>query len=127
MVRLSHSHIRIGTFQYFAARGEIEALRLLTDHVIARHYPAAAAAEPSPYRALLDAVIARQAAPDPTLWRLALEACAEACRACGAECAKHGGKFGHCRICRDACARCEQACREVLKAYPTGGTAQARH
>ena len=61
LARIASSHIRVGTFQYFAAREDIDALRLLADHVIARHYPAAADAE-RPYRALLDAVIAAQAA-----------------------------------------------------------------
>lgn len=60
VVRVAASHIRVGTFQYFAARGDTEGLRLLADHVIDRHYPDAAAA-PDPYRALLDAVVARQA------------------------------------------------------------------
>ena len=60
LTRVASSHIRVGTFQFFAARGDEEALRLLADHVIARHYPAAAQAE-RPYRALLDAVIAAQA------------------------------------------------------------------
>ncbi len=60
LTRVAASHIRIGTFQYFAARGEIEALRLLTDHVIARHYPELADA-PHPPAALLAAVVERQA------------------------------------------------------------------
>ena len=60
LTRVAASHIRVGTFQFFAARGDVEGLRLLADHVIARHDPAAAAAA-SPYRALLDGVIARQA------------------------------------------------------------------
>jgi uncharacterized protein YdiU (UPF0061 family) len=60
LTRVASSHIRVGTFQYFAARADTEAVRLLADHVIARHYPDAAMAE-NPYRALLDAVIARQA------------------------------------------------------------------
>jgi len=60
LTRVASSHIRVGTFQFFAARDDAEALRLLADHVIARHYPAAATA-PNPYRALLDAVIAAQA------------------------------------------------------------------
>jgi uncharacterized protein YdiU (UPF0061 family) len=60
LTRIAASHIRIGTFQFFAARGDIEGLRLLADHVIARHYPAAAAAE-RPYRTLLELVAARQA------------------------------------------------------------------
>ncbi|MBL6453693.1 YdiU family protein [Belnapia sp. T6] len=60
LTRVAASHIRVGTFQYFAARGDLEAVRLLADHVIARHYPEAAAA-PSPYLALLEGVIGRQA------------------------------------------------------------------
>jgi uncharacterized protein YdiU (UPF0061 family) len=61
LTRVATSHIRVGTFQFFAARQDEEALRLLADHVIARHYPAAAKAE-FPYLAMLEAVIARQAA-----------------------------------------------------------------
>src|SRR6185369_1199203 len=60
LTRVAASHIRIGTFQYFAARGDVEGVRLLADHAIARHYPDAAGA-PQPYRALLDRVIAAQA------------------------------------------------------------------
>ena len=41
LTRVASSHIRVGTFQYFAARGDHEALALLADHVIARHYPGA--------------------------------------------------------------------------------------
>jgi uncharacterized protein YdiU (UPF0061 family) len=59
--RVAASHVRVGTFQYFAARQDIEALRALADHVITRHYPAAAAAE-APYEALLEAVVEAQAA-----------------------------------------------------------------
>ena len=61
LTRVASSHIRVGTFEFFGSRGDGEALRLLADHVIARHYPDAAT-QPSPYRALLDSVIARQAA-----------------------------------------------------------------
>lgn len=60
LIRVASSHIRIGTFQFFAARGDVEAVRLLADHAIERHYPAAAKAE-APYSALLDAVISAQA------------------------------------------------------------------
>ena len=60
LTRIAASHIRVGTFQFFAARGDVEALRLLADHVIARHYPDAQASD-QPYRALFDRVIARQA------------------------------------------------------------------
>ena len=42
LTRVATSHIRVGTFQFFAARGDLEGLRLLADHVISRHYPEAA-------------------------------------------------------------------------------------
>ena len=45
LTRVAASHIRVGTFQYFAARDDVEALQLLADHAIARHYPEAAHAE----------------------------------------------------------------------------------
>jgi uncharacterized protein YdiU (UPF0061 family) len=60
LTRVASSHIRVGTFQYFAARGDTEGVRRLADHVIARHYPQAANAD-RPYHALLEGVIARQA------------------------------------------------------------------
>jgi uncharacterized protein YdiU (UPF0061 family) len=59
LARVASSHIRIGTFQFFAARGDVEALRLLADHVIARHYPDCAG--DGRYLALLEAVITAQA------------------------------------------------------------------
>src|SRR5450755_2730323 len=60
LTRIASSHIRVGTFQYFAARGDTEGVRRLADHVIARHFPQAANAD-RPYHALLEGVIARQA------------------------------------------------------------------
>ncbi len=60
LTRVATSHIRVGTFQFFAARGDVDGTRVLADHVIARHYPDAAGAA-RPYRALLDAVVAAQA------------------------------------------------------------------
>ena len=61
LTRVASSHIRVGTFQFFAARRDVDAIRRLADHVIERHYPEAAGAA-NPYRALLDQVISRQAA-----------------------------------------------------------------
>src|SRR3954467_15254547 len=60
LTRVAASHVRVGTFQFFAARGDTDGVRRLADHVIGRHYPDLAQAE-HPYHALLDAVIARQA------------------------------------------------------------------
>src|SRR5438093_2524951 len=52
LTRVASSHIRVGTFQYFAARHDIDGLRLLADHVIRRHYPDAGS-----YRTLFERVI----------------------------------------------------------------------
>ena len=61
LTRVAASHIRIGTFQYFAARGETGKLRQLADYAIARHYPELRGAE-NPCLAFLEAVCARQTA-----------------------------------------------------------------
>lgn len=58
--RVASSHIRIGTFQWFASREDHENLKVLTDYVINRHYPDARSNE-NPYVAFLDGVIERQA------------------------------------------------------------------
>lgn len=60
LTRVARSHIRVGTFQYFLARRDAEAVRALADHAISRHYPDAATAE-RPYLAFLEAVVAAQA------------------------------------------------------------------
>src|SRR5215212_6194815 len=60
LTRVASSHIRVGTFQFFAARGDTEGVRKLADYVIARHYPEAAKTE-RPYRTLLEQVVAAQA------------------------------------------------------------------
>ena len=39
LTRVAAGHVRVGTFQYFAARGNADAVRELLDYVIARHYP----------------------------------------------------------------------------------------
>ena len=56
LTRVAPSHLRVGTFQFFAARGDTEALGLLVDYTIARHYPGIDTAF-----ALLQAVVAAQA------------------------------------------------------------------
>ncbi len=67
LTRVAASHLRVGTFAYFAARRDVDGLRTLADFAIARHYPAVAKIDggtpPSkrPYRALLDGVVERQA------------------------------------------------------------------
>ena len=58
LARVAASHIRVGTFQYFAARGDGAALARLLDYSIARHYPALGAGDALGF---LDAVAGRQA------------------------------------------------------------------
>jgi uncharacterized protein YdiU (UPF0061 family) len=57
LTRVAASHIRVGTFQYAAATGDVDLLRRLADHSIARHHP-----ESADYLAFYRAVIDAQAA-----------------------------------------------------------------
>ena len=57
LTRVAASHLRVGTFQFFAAQADPASVRTLADYAIARHYPDLA----GDYRAFLEAVIARQA------------------------------------------------------------------
>ena len=61
LVRVAASHLRVGTFQFFAARQDLEKLRRLADYTIARHDPDLAG-QPNPYLGLLRRVAERQAA-----------------------------------------------------------------
>ena len=60
LVRVAQSHIRIGTLQYFASIKDFDALKLLVEHLIARHYPEADDAD-NPVLAMLEQVMRRQA------------------------------------------------------------------
>jgi serine/tyrosine/threonine adenylyltransferase len=60
LTRVAASHLRVGTFQFFAARGDLDTLRRLTDYTIARHDPALSGA-PDRHLGLLRAVAERQA------------------------------------------------------------------
>ena len=61
LTRVAASHIRIGTFQFFAARGDTNKVRKLADYAIARHYPAAAGVD-NPYLSFFKSVAEAQAA-----------------------------------------------------------------
>ncbi|WP_291014799.1 protein adenylyltransferase SelO family protein [Hydrogenophaga sp.] len=61
LTRVAASHLRVGTFQFFATRGTPEQLKALADYAIGRHDPTLAD-QPQPYLALLRAVTERQAA-----------------------------------------------------------------
>jgi len=60
LTRVAASHLRVGTFQYFAARGDTDKLQRLADYAIARHDPALAGT-PGRHLAFLHAVAQRQA------------------------------------------------------------------
>ena len=61
LTRVAASHIRVGTFQFFAARGDVEGLKSLADYAIGRLYPDLEGSD-QPYLGLLRAVADRQAA-----------------------------------------------------------------
>ncbi|MEJ7799429.1 MAG: protein adenylyltransferase SelO family protein, partial [Ilumatobacter sp.] len=61
LTRIASSHLRVGTFQFFSARGDTDRLRRLVAYAIERHEPSAAAAE-NPTLAFLDGVVERQSA-----------------------------------------------------------------
>ena len=60
LTRVASSHIRVGTFQFFAAHGETKMVKQLADYAIDRHFPDIAQAD-DPYLEFLKAVIDRQA------------------------------------------------------------------
>ena len=68
LVRVAKSHVRVGTFQFFAAQGDPGPLRQLAEYVIDRHYPSSRAAHNS-IEALLRAVV-RQQARSVASWQL---------------------------------------------------------
>ncbi|MEO8450615.1 MAG: protein adenylyltransferase SelO [Gemmatimonadota bacterium] len=60
LIRLAPSHVRFGTFELFASRGQVARVRDLADYVIALHYPALGV-EADRYRRLLEEVVGRTA------------------------------------------------------------------
>ncbi|TRX55075.1 protein adenylyltransferase SelO [Thalassomonas sp. M1454] len=60
VTRVAASHIRVGTFQYFAARGNSQALKQLTQYTIARHFPEISIDMENRELEFLKAVIAKQ-------------------------------------------------------------------
>jgi serine/tyrosine/threonine adenylyltransferase len=60
LTRVAASHIRVGTFQFFASQRDIDSLKALADHVIERHF-ADISGHAQPYLALLQQVVQKQA------------------------------------------------------------------
>lgn len=61
-------------------------------------------------------VLSRPRADEAWAVRSIVEAARDVSERCGAECGKHADHHDHCRVCADACRRCEQACAELLAA-----------
>lgn len=61
-------------------------------------------------------VLSRRTDIDPALARAVLQASARACQTCGEECCRHADHHEHCRVCAEACRRCEAACAALLSA-----------
>src|SRR5262245_27796453 len=61
LTRVAASHVRVGTFQFFAAHGALDSVRALAEYVIARHDPDLAG-DPDRWFGLLQRVASRQAA-----------------------------------------------------------------
>jgi len=62
------------------------------------------------------AVLSRPAEHDLNATRLLVGACAAICQSCGDECERHA-HMPHCRVCAEACRRCDRACRDLLDAW----------
>ena len=54
-------------------------------------------------------ILSRHTGYDANITRTVLQTCATVCRSCGDECARHASRHEHCRVCAEACHRCEQA------------------
>lgn len=61
-------------------------------------------------------VLTRQTGGQTAIPLAVLEACRTACSTCADECEKHADMHEHCRICAEACRRCEVACGVLLAA-----------
>ena len=59
LTRIAKSHIRVGTFEYFAAQKNTENLKTLADYTIKRHFPSLKDVA-NPYLSLLEIVSERQ-------------------------------------------------------------------
>ena len=61
-------------------------------------------------------VVSRPAEYDANVTKPLVEACVAICKSCADECERHAEMHAHCRLCGDACRRCEQACHKLLDA-----------
>ncbi|MBS0550629.1 MAG: four-helix bundle copper-binding protein [Proteobacteria bacterium] len=61
-------------------------------------------------------ILARRTSSNDEVLKHLVDTCAEACRICADECAKHGQQHEHCKVCAETCRACEQACRDASPA-----------
>lgn len=61
LCRVARSHVRVGTFQFFAARGDTDGVKTLADYVIDRHYPQLRDQPGNVYVSLLESIVDRHA------------------------------------------------------------------
>ena len=61
-------------------------------------------------------VVSRRTGANADIIKAVVTACAAACKSCGDECAGHASMHEHCKVCANACRRCEQACNDLLAA-----------
>jgi hypothetical protein len=59
--------------------------------------------------------VAHPTPPDQEVMKSQLRACGAACRACAAECQKHGKMHDHCRVCAEACQECAKMCEQMSR------------
>jgi hypothetical protein len=59
-------------------------------------------------------ILSRHTGYDANMTRAVLQDCVRVCKSCAEECGRHAGMHGHCRICAEACRRCETACNNLL-------------
>ncbi|WP_043471969.1 four-helix bundle copper-binding protein [Arthrobacter sp. Rue61a] len=59
-------------------------------------------------------ILSRQTGTNTDIVRAMLEACRTACAVCAEECEQHADMHEHCKICAEACRRCETGCANLL-------------
>ena len=62
------------------------------------------------------ALLSRRTGSNIAVVKAQLTACRTACGACADDCEQHAGMHDHCRLCAEACRRCEKACADLLAA-----------
>ncbi len=70
-------------------------------------------------------LLEREPSTPATLMHAQLHACVIACQLCAAECGRHAEHHEHCRLCADACVRCQRRCNYLLGELSGSGVEEA--